>query len=279
MTTLRRRLREPDPVVPLAGAPAGSRAPNGSAPIRCCRLAPPERDFTWEPGARGATPCLATEPRRRPRSASLLFRAVVTQRLAPPTRVESSSGGARRIAFTGVTASLIEDTAARPAAPRVGLLAEVAAARCVETERANPTCQRAPGPHGDVRAPGAPGSRERRASRRVARFSRPLREGAGVINRYPSEAAASDAPGARASTGLATDGGARDPSLASPRNTRERLRGSAELGAPSVDGSARAPGRLLPIDVRPEHARERPDFPAHPERSRAGAVGHGGHGR
>lgn len=24
------------------------------------------------------------------------------------------------------------------------------------------------------------------------------------------------------------------------------------------------------IDVRPEHARERPDFPAHPERSRAG---------
>lgn len=110
--------------------------------------------------------------------------------------------------------------------------------------------------------------------------ARSLREGAGVIDRNPSEAAASDAPGARASTGLATDGGARDPLALLRTGTRVNGPGSPQSSERlRLTETPLAPGRLLLIDVRPEHARERPDFPAHPERSRAGAVGHEGHGR
>jgi hypothetical protein len=174
MDPLRRRLREPEPVVPLAGAPAGSQAPNGSAPIRCCRLS---RRSGLHLGAQGAcgTAVFSDGTAPAPRSASFPLRAVVTQRPAPrPSRIELGFGAPHR--FTGVTAGLIEDSRARPATDRGRrLLPEVAAARCVERERANPTCQRAPGHHGDVRAPGAPGSRGRRASRRSTRFSRSFR--------------------------------------------------------------------------------------------------------
>lgn len=97
MDPLRRRLREPDPVVPLAGAPAGFQAPNGSAPIRCCRLS---RRSGIHLGAQGARdnavfsdgPAPAPEERLVP----------VSSRGHPTAhandRVESSSGVARRIA-------------------------------------------------------------------------------------------------------------------------------------------------------------------------------------
>jgi hypothetical protein len=70
---------------PIADAPAGSRAPKGSAPIACLQLTPPKRDLTREPRARGAPSCLATMPHARPRSASLPLRAVVAHgRRRPP---------------------------------------------------------------------------------------------------------------------------------------------------------------------------------------------------
>jgi hypothetical protein len=152
----------------------------------------------------------------------------------------------------------------------------------------------------------------------AARFG----EGAGVLDRYPSEAAASGVPGAHAPAGLAT-GRCVSSVLASART---RVNGQGVRRARSAFGRRERPSarrvhqpvhraptpfrsrgsflqcgldpntperpqpprsihdrcvvrRLLPIDVRPEHARERPDFPAHSERSRARVVGHEGHGR
>lgn len=208
--------------------------------------------------------------------------------------------------------------------PRVELLSEVAAARCVETERANPTCQRAPGLHGDVRAPGAPGSRGRRASRRTARFSpltlgrcrryRPKPVRSGGLWRSGSSRIDGSCDGRRCTdplallrTGTRVNGPGGPQSSERLRSTEApqrpqahrpvhpprrrspagelppaRARSEVRLSGRNRRGTcviAASSGRLLPIDVRPEHARERPDFPAHPERSRAGAVGHEGHGR
>lgn len=165
-------------------------------------------------------------------------------RLTPTPRVESSSGVTRRIASPA--SPRVSSKTPRPGRqpPREGLLSEVAAARCVETERANPTCQRAPGLHDDVRAPGAPGSRGRCASRRTARFS-PLTSGR--CRRYRPKPVRSGGLWRSGSSRIdgSCDGRrcAGPPRFASHRNTRERSRGSTELGAPSIDRSATAPAR------------------------------------
>lgn len=204
MDPLRRRLREPDPVVPLAGAPAGFQAPNGSAPIRCCRLS---RRSGIHLGAQGARdnavfsdgPAPAPEERLVP----------VSSRGHPTAhandRVESSSGVARRIASPA--SPRVSSKTPRPGRqlPRAG----TPAGGRRGSMRRKGTCE--PNLSKSTRAsrrrprPGAPGTRGRRASRRSARFSRSFRGRCRRFRPVPSEAAASGVPGAHATTGLATD--------------------------------------------------------------------------
>jgi hypothetical protein len=171
---LRRRLREPEPFVPLAGAPAGCQAPNGSAPIRCCRLSRRSGASPGSPGrARQRRVLRRTAPAPEERLVPISSRGHPTA--GADDRVESSSGVARRIASPASPGPHRRHRGPAGNCRGRRLLPEAVAARCVERERANPTCQRAPEHHGDVRAPGAPGARGRRASRRSARFSRAFR--------------------------------------------------------------------------------------------------------
>jgi len=183
---LRRWLREPKPVarsLTLRPIPGHRRQRSNSLPAAAlaeARIDPRTQgtrgNVVFSDGAARApeerlapTSCRGC-PRPAPAPESIRASGVVRRTVSPASPGVSSKAPAAQPS----------DGLAR------SLLPEDAEARCVERERASPTCQRAPGRHVDLRGPGTPGSRERRASRRVARFSRFAGGGVGVLTRYLS---------------------------------------------------------------------------------------------
>jgi len=171
---------------PISDAPAGPPGTPCSAPNRCARLCPPKRAaLTRKPGAPRASTVIGGRARARPRSVSSPQRAT-----ARPSRfcdrVESSPDAEPRTALLRSHQRSLEERLA-------GSVGASGGASCRRTPRRDTSM-------GDVRTqlsktstraslrsrtPGEYlGPRERRASRRFARFSHFARHGPGVLLRY-----------------------------------------------------------------------------------------------
>lgn len=107
--------------------------------------------------------------------------------------------------------------------PERSLLPEDAETRYVDGGRAKTHCQRAPERHVEAACRAKdPSPRERRASRRFARFGHLARYGPAFCSGTAPDQAASDASGAMAAPCLATDGDNRDSESRGEPSTRER---------------------------------------------------------
>jgi hypothetical protein len=247
-------------VAPISDALAGSRAPPSGAPSPPVAAASVRRRFTRVPGARAVRAVFSDVAAKRPRASRPLVRCD-----GYPTphrnRVESmlGSGAAHRVPRLSPHGPCEPEQPETGGAPERALLPEAVGTRCVERGRANPACQRAPEISFDLRVAERPAAREQLASRLAARFShldgspdgrllpvscpwgRPL-----ALRERRQEHALQRIAHCRAPTPVLTEARVNGPALHG-------------FGAPFVRTSVRfraPPADYLPIEMKPEHARE-----------------------
>lgn len=234
---LRRWLREPKPVArsPTLRPIPGHRT--AALQFAAFRLTSPKRGFDPRTqGTRGSV-VFSDGAARAPveRLAPISCRG--RPRPAPAPESNRASGVVRRTASPASPGVSSKTPAAEPSdGPARSLLPEDAEARCVERERASPTCQRAPGHHVDVRAPG---TRRGRVSGALHGASPASAASPGEVSGFSPATCRLRGLWRSGSPSHAVSCDVRCCTVSAPastRNARERFRESAGFGASSVGG-------------------------------------------